>query len=164
MNEALCKKQVECYKQYIQLLEVAREVAKEVEGKTYTKRVLTKLENKIKEIGLPFHIYQDGYFDRVEGGKVSIRAFCIDRAVEGGYLTDYDFNFFIVFSTNRVIDSERTVDLLNSHIESRKSTINNYESNMEQYEELKREKQEIQKLIEQHNSKVHYLFQELKIK
>lgn len=164
MNEALCKKQIECYRQYIQLLELAKTVAKEVEGKTYTKRVLTKLEDKIKELELPFHIYQDGIFDRDEEGKVSIRAFSKDRAINGDFISDYDFIFYISFSTKRIINSEKTIELLNSHIESRENNIKKYEDTMEQYEELKRSKKEIQKLIEEHNAKVHYLFQELKIK
>lgn len=164
MNEKLLNRQIECYEEYLQLLEIAKEVVLEAHGKSFSKRVLTKLESKTKEKSLPFHIYQSNLFSSESGGKVSIGVINRNRLVDNYYLSDYEFNFYISFSTNKIIDKDSTLESIDIRIENMNKNIEKFKSTMEQYEALKESKKQIEEMISKHNAKVHYLFQELRVK
>ena len=161
MKEQVAKRQLECYKEYIQLLEVTKTVINECNGKSFSKRITKKIGQKAEEIGLDFYVYQG---DITADKHVSVGVINRNRCVDNYYLTDYQFGLYIHFSEGKYINSEKTIEGINTRIESQKENIRKFEHTLEHYEEYKGMKEYLKKLIDTQNKEVHHLFEELKIR
>lgn len=161
MNREIMNKQLECYREYIQLLEIAKDVLSEMNEKTFSKRVTKKIEQVAEQKGLNFYVYQDG---DIVFNYIGVGAISRNRTVGSYTVRDYQFSFNVHFSEGKKIDSIKTIDGINTAINKRKESIKKLEDTMEHYEELKAMKKEINEMIAKHNSNIHHLFEELKIR